>query len=121
MSTLFWAMAHSAASAEPESLSVTVTPGGIVNLGAGNGTLDYEFTAAGVGGTAPYTYQWTIDVWSGTASILSGATSATCTVRTSGTDSWVEAQLTCTVTDAATDTAVQTVSIVVQFGAGTPP
>lgn len=118
MSAFFWAMSHGTAGAAPLALGVTVTPGGVVDLGMGNGTLDYEFLAAGTGGTGPYTYLWTLNGLSGSSSILSGATTNTCTVRTSGTDSVVEALLTCTVTDAVSGTAAQTVSIVVQFGAG---
>jgi hypothetical protein len=88
----------------PGALVFTGISPGFRNSTSGNGTRSWKFRAFVSGGTAPLTYQWTIQSMSTSGSIsttLINATTDRVTVQVTGTDAYGEYQLTCTVTDAA--------------------
>lgn len=69
----------------------------------GNGSQTTgPITAIAVGGTAPYTYAWTID---GSPTLTSPTTAATASSTFVGVDDFVSAGAQCTITDSASKTA----------------
>ena len=80
--------------------------------------VDNGFNSTVTGGVPGYTYAWSLISATG-FSFVGGTTSATCTVRATGTDNVLTGTLRLTVTDLATTVVTVDVSLDVIFG--TPP
>jgi hypothetical protein len=110
---------HSVAIATTRNLAVDISPGSWnQTYSNAQSPQAMPFTATGSGGVPGYSYAWDF-LSGGTGMVLSGETTAVCTVTVSGSDQLRTGTLRCTVTDAASGTAVDTAGIQVTFG--TPP
>lgn len=91
------------------SLSASASPSIVHGTSMGSGTVSTNnTTVTPTGGTAPYTYAWTvIEYDNGVSPTIAGPTSATTgfTQTSVGPGEFYSATFRCTVTDAATNTA----------------